>query len=258
MTHEMQSSEFDKRAFASNYPQGAENNFWNVARNLVIEDELKAAVRSGLIERNSPILEIGCGPGIVVKYLRGRGWAVSGCELGAPVVLAGIEHVIWTRRSAVELDQDFRGTVKCILLLDVIEHIADDIAFLKELIAAFPACNCFIIAVPARTEVWSNYDDYYGHFRRYDRALLTNSFRSAGLAITRQRYFFHALYVAAALFNIFKRKRNVYITATRRPLVDRLIAAAMHLESRIVPSSMPGLSLIGTAVRPERKGSIGG
>lgn len=252
MTDAARRPEFDADEFAKAYPSGVEKNFWNVARNRIVEDELNAACRSGLLRRDSPILEVGCGPGIVVRHLRERGWPVFGSELGRPAVLEGIEHVVWKNLSATDLDEAFRKSVACVLLLDVIEHVGDDVGFLKDMAAAFPNCQCFIVSVPARKEAWSYYDEFYGHFRRYDRKTLSKTFAAAGLACGRPRYFFHALYFVAMAINMMRVKRNVVISATRRPALDRLIARMLWIESRVLPSVTPGLSLIATAVRPNK------
>jgi hypothetical protein len=46
-----------------------------------------------------------------------------------------------------------------ILLRDVVEHIEDAGTFLRDLLRAFPNARHVLIAVPARMELWSNYDE---------------------------------------------------------------------------------------------------
>jgi len=248
MALKSETTEFDDNAFSSAYPLGVERNFWNLARNYIITRELDRDVRAGLISRKSRILEIGCGTGVVVRHLRNYNWDAYGVELGAPKLVAGAEKVIWTRRWARDLDDDFRISVSCILLLDVIEHVADAERFLREISAAFPCCKCFIVSVPARQEVWSNYDEFYGHYRRYDRALFDRTLAEANLKVIRRRYFFHTLYIAAVFIKCIGRKRRVSILPTKRPKLHRLIALILYLEARVTPSFILGLSLIGTAV----------
>jgi hypothetical protein len=68
------------------------------------------------------------------------------------------------------------------LLTDVLEHIEDDRATLGELVsAASPGC-CFLLTVPADPSLWSEHDESFGHYRRYDVARLAEAW--AGLPVT--------------------------------------------------------------------------
>src|SRR5262249_22527731 len=73
----------------------------------------------------------------------------------------------------------------------ILEHIADDVKFLREMADSFPSARGLILTVPARSELWSNYDDYWGHHRRYNRASLADALDKGGFSLVRQRYFFH-------------------------------------------------------------------
>ena len=77
-----------------------------------------------------------------------------------------------TATDARQLEVAQRNEVRTILLLDVIEHLEDPVAFLAELRSHFPALRHLLLTVPARQELFSNYDEFNGHFRRYDPALL--------------------------------------------------------------------------------------
>ena len=60
--------QFENDDFDLAYPPGIEYHYWNLARNHIIEHQLNAITSSGI-----RILEIGCGKGIVVDYLRRKG-----------------------------------------------------------------------------------------------------------------------------------------------------------------------------------------
>jgi hypothetical protein len=246
---ESQRMEFDRQHYETAYPPGIENNFWNLARNWIIEKELRAAAAAALFHERGLALEIGCGAGIVVKYLRNRGWNIFGSELGNPALMPGTEKVIWTSQPAEDLEPEFRLSVQCILLLDVIEHIEDEVGFLNSIKMAFPNCSCFIVTVPARREAWSNYDEFYGHYRRHNSETLADTFRNAGLALRYQGYFFQSLYIAAMVVNFLRIKRRIRLSAGKRLWLNRVIAQFLYLERRVMPSAIPGLSLLGVGVR---------
>jgi 2-polyprenyl-3-methyl-5-hydroxy-6-metoxy-1,4-benzoquinol methylase len=71
---------FDAVQYALPYAPGVERHFWNVARNRIVERHLRRALatqrRSGRL-----VLDVGCGPGIVVDHLRRAGIDCHGVEL---------------------------------------------------------------------------------------------------------------------------------------------------------------------------------
>jgi SAM-dependent methyltransferase len=241
-------SEFDIAQTADAYPVGIENGFWSIARHRIIARALKDATAAGLRSPAGRILEIGCGPGIVVNAMRAEGYDVWGVELGTPSVRQAAASYITTGIPAQQLNASFRATVETVLLLDVIEHIEDEVIFLRSVLPAFPNCRCVIVTVPARQEVWSNYDDYYGHFRRYTRESLDNTLTEAGLTTQHTRYFFRSLYGIAILINALGHKRAVVLKAPKSSVLQHLIALGFELEDRLFSSlSIPGLSLISIA-----------
>jgi hypothetical protein len=85
--------------------------------------------------------------------------------------------------------------VDVVLLLDVIEHIEDEQAFLRWM-QTFPAITAqtqFVITVPAYQALWGSHDVALGHYRRYTRRLMRERLVPAGLAAHQQGYFFASL-----------------------------------------------------------------
>ena len=246
-------TEFDLEQFDHAYPAGIENSWWNVARNLVLRSELARARRSGFLSASPRILEIGCGRGIVVQYLLSGGWDAWGVELARPTLIDRTENRITTGTDAQDLPPTFRASVECIMLLDVIEHIDDAPAFMRRILAAFPNARTALLTVPARPEAWSNYDDYYGHFRRHTPATIRQELTASGLLPTRVRYFFHSLYFAAIAINFTRRERVVALSPPRNIAVQRFVAAMMSIENKILGPMrvVPGLSLLALAQRSD-------
>jgi hypothetical protein len=246
------SSAFSPDQYADAYPPGGEHGYWALVRNRLIADALDKARQAGLWEGAGPILEIGCGPGIVVSALRQRGFDAWGVDLAEPPVLADVAPYVSLGRDAGDLAPAFRERVSAILLLDVIEHIGEPVPFLEAVLKSFPRCRFFVVTVPARAEVWSNYDEYYGHHRRYDRPALARTLSEAGLAAGTLRYFFRPLYAAALLLALARRKRAVLMKSPRRLGAHRALAAVLYgIERMLQPvPALPGLSLMASAVRP--------
>ena len=94
-----------------------------------------------------------------------------------------------------------------VLLLDVIEHIADDISFLKSLRAnpVITDNTLFVITVPAFQALFCSRDRFLGHKRRYNNRQLKNSIEQAGLREISSGYFFFSL-LPLRLLQVFKEK----------------------------------------------------
>ena len=119
------------------------------------------------------------------------------------------------------------------------------------MVGAFPNLKRILITVPACAELWSNYDEYFGHVQRYGM----DDVRALGAAIRWRtedcRFFFHALYLPARLLVAIGRKRNTVIEAPSRWSVPlhSAIAWLFVVESRVLAGQFAGTSLIGCFTR---------
>ena len=98
----MSKSEYTQSQFHENYPQGIENHFWHLARNHLI-----ASTLSRSLPDPGRILEIGCGPGIVLRHLREIGFDCWGCELGAPPLPEPLRPFVFLEQDCFQLDPEF-------------------------------------------------------------------------------------------------------------------------------------------------------
>jgi hypothetical protein len=131
----------------------------------------------------------------------------------------------------------------------VIEHIDDAPAFLRLLPEFLPSLTKLLITVPARAELWSAWDDHFGHVRRYDLDLLRCELNAAGLSPVVSRYFFQSLYLP---MHLTKRRRRAAIKPPSMTWAHRIVGAAMTAEQWIVPSRVPGASIIAMVEVPAR------
>lgn len=86
--------------------------------------------------------------------------------------------------------------VDLVLLLDVIEHIEDDIEFLKWVKTfnnTITQKTNFLITVPAYQLLFSQHDVFLEHYRRYTNKLLTENIQKAGYEKQKVGYFFFSL-----------------------------------------------------------------
>jgi hypothetical protein len=82
-----------------------------------------------------------------------------------------------------------------VLLLDVIEHVADDRAFLARIVQGphVGAETTVLVTVPAHPSLFCSHDRRLGHFRRYSRARLRTVLAEAGLRPLEAGSFFASL-----------------------------------------------------------------
>ncbi len=244
----MTDTRFDRDQFAGAYPPGIERSWWHVARNRTIARRINAN-----LPRGARLLEVGCGTGIVTCYLHDLGWDVTGVDLGEPRSGLRCPDRLILGQDATDLPEQQRLGVDALLLFDVIEHVADAPAFLRTMLASFPNVRWVVVTVPARKELWTTFDDHFGHFRRYDRSMLRDEFARSGLRTTHNAYFFHALYGAIGLNNLLRgRKRAIAFRAPARgfaSMMNRSVGTLMALGGMLLPGALAGSSIIAIGER---------
>lgn len=240
---------FDEDRFRSAYPEGIEFHWWQQARCAIIARELRRIARPDL-----SVLDVGCGRGIEVSCLRGRGVDCLGVERSVTHPLPGMEEHIRYGMDARDLPAELRARCGSLLLLDVIEHLDDPADFLADLVRSFPHLSSVLLTVPARQELWSNYDVYYGHQRRYTPEMIAGLAHTLGWNIAGIRYFFHSPYLAARIAGFLGVERTRQISAPSGVLrrLHRAAARILSAEARVVPGRCPGTSLIAVLELPHR------
>ncbi|MEK7245961.1 MAG: class I SAM-dependent methyltransferase [Pseudomonadota bacterium] len=76
----------------------------------------------------------------------------------------------------------------CAVLVNVLEHVADDARALRELFRVLKPGGALLLFVPALPFLFSRLDTIYGHFRRYRRDDLARLVARAGVEVCDARY----------------------------------------------------------------------
>jgi SAM-dependent methyltransferase len=126
------------------------------------------------------VVDAGAGTGIFVKEIQGTCEAVGSDIFFEPgVSLAGTDLV---RADAARLP--FSGnTADASVALDLLEHLDNDAAGMKELERITKPGGYVFINVPAFQLLWSDWDQAVGHKRRYKKQMLKALAEQAGLEI---------------------------------------------------------------------------
>jgi hypothetical protein len=112
-----------------------------------------------------------------------------------------LDDLASTEGPAVHYVSDPAGVeADVMLLLDVLEHVEDDTAFLSELVAEnLRADGRVLITVPAHQRLFSAHDVALQHHRRYSARGCREVIDAAGLEVEHEGGFFHALLAARCL-----------------------------------------------------------
>ena len=98
-----------------------------------------------------------------------------------------------------DLQQVPSHSIDCVILMDVLEHVRDDVGLLRDVDRILAPSAELLITVPAHAFLWSEHDVFLGHFRRYNHAMLRDAVRRAGFEAIEAFYFYAIPYVARAV-----------------------------------------------------------
>lgn len=236
---------FSASQYESMYPDGCENHFWNLFRNWVIYKNL-AKMAFG------QILEIGCGRGFTVNYLRDKGMDACGCELSkyADPFCNEVAPYIKTNCDFTEVPEEEREQITTVLLVDVLEHIEDPKSFICSVVDTFPNLKNMLIVVPACMELWSAHDEYTGHYTRYSMesfSQLIQNISLRNLKINGMRYFFHSLYPAIMVLKSKSGSRSSEVAEVKKfwsKIFHNVVYIFFKCEYYLLSKKIKGSSLL--------------
>lgn len=204
------------------------------------------------LAENARILDLGCGCGLGLSKFSKIGRAVGldyeyealkFCRrrLTSPFLVQG---------SAVHLP--FKDeTFDLIVALDLLEHIEQDTALLKEIHRIGKPKMAVILSVPCYPRLYSEHDLALHHKRRYRKDDLRNKIRDANFRTKRMTFFNMSLFLPIAASRMLKKKAgnksspqsDFYLTIPRP--INFLFAKILAAEAMISQGvSLPfGLSL---------------
>jgi SAM-dependent methyltransferase len=145
------------------------------------------------------------------------------------------------------------GNADLVLLMDVIEHVDDDVGLLRSYAATANPGTRFIVSVPAFSWLWSPHDDFLEHRRRYTLKQTLRVLSEAGLSPVAGFYFFGALFPAVVAQRWWRRARSAQQTPSsdlrqHHPVTNALLAGICRAECGIAGyNRLFGLTAFGVA-----------
>jgi SAM-dependent methyltransferase len=208
-------------------------------------------------ESPSIILDVGAGSGFFSRKLLSATsakevWCVDiNYEDDFYVIEAG--KPIHFRRSIDAVNADL------VLMMDVLEHIDDDIDFLRNYVNKVPSGARFLISVPAFQFLWSGHDVFLEHKRRYCLSQLEDVVRQAGLRVQHSAYYFAFVFPIAAatrlVSNVIRHLQNKVEVRSQlsqhHPIVNEILAKICAIELPLLAyNRLVGLTIFCIAQKP--------
>ena len=120
--------------------------------------------------------------------------------------------------------EEVQKTYDGIYTSNVIEHIEDDAAALKQLSQRIVKGGYLVVYVPAFMCLFSDLDRAVGHFRRYERTELIAKIKAANLSIISWSYVDSGGFFASLAVRIFGYKGNAALGSARSfQIYDRFV-----------------------------------
>lgn len=221
-------------------------HWWYRARRDILADFI---TREGHLPRDAKILEIGCGTGHNLPMLASFGAvdaieidpaarAIASQRLGKPVGATPLPALADVPKVHYDL----------IAVLDVVEHIEDDVAALRAMRERLAPGGRILITVPAHQWMWSAHDVVNHHHRRYSKTTLAQAIAAAGLRPRKLGYFNSLLFPLAAGARVAGRLTGRDDSDDSPPPapVNRLFETIFRIERHLVGRvpMPPGVSIL--------------
>jgi SAM-dependent methyltransferase len=211
------------------------------------------------------ILEVGCSSGFCLEELRRE--LPHAQVVGTDYVRGPLEVLARRVRDLPLLQFDLvhcplaDNSVDVVVLLNVLEHIEDDAAALRQVQRILRPGGAVVIEVPAGPHLFDVYDRVLMHFRRYELSGLRRLIKGAGLGVA------HLSHLGAFLYPGFwyvkkknqrhlsapeEEQRRIVARAIRKTSRNRLFDAVMGVEGWLRRwTALPfGIRCLATAVKP--------
>jgi 2-polyprenyl-3-methyl-5-hydroxy-6-metoxy-1,4-benzoquinol methylase len=214
-----------------------DGHFWFEERNNLISWAMKKYAQDC-----RSFLEIGCGTGFVLRRIaedfpQASMTAVEYYEAALPFARQRCPRATISQADITNLP--FESEFDVVGCFDVLEHIPDDLAALRNLKKALKPGGLLLVSVPQHMWLWSEQDEHACHQRRYTRKELATKATSVGL-----RTVFATSFVSLAVPLMLLRKLR-YQKRTRAegpslaefeisPLLNRGMRAVLGLERGLV------------------------
>ncbi len=181
--------------------------WWHVGKRLIVYKLLeKYLPRPKAARRTRRALDLGCGTGRNLDSLAHYATPVgldSANEALEFCRTRGHRHLVQAMSLPFAPD-----SFDIVTALDVVEHVDDDLATLREVYTVMRPGGILLISVPAYMQLWSYWDDILGHRRRYTTRTMRRVVEQAGFQVRKVSHSNLAILVPASALRMIKGLRH--------------------------------------------------
>lgn len=176
--------------------------WWFVSRRELVD----ALVRQLPLSPKAIVVDVGCGTGATAAQLQKYGMVI-GVDI-SPLALSwsrqrGLNNLLLAAAERLPIAHESADVV---VATDILEHLDDDVAVLKEFYRTLKPGGYVVVTVPAYSILWSEHDLALMHRRRYVARILAQRSRSVGFEIVRLTYALFFLFPLALTMRLLKRR----------------------------------------------------
>ena len=165
-----------------------DSHWWFVGRRLILESFLREIVQKIRTPHSAlRILDVGCGTGANLEMLQKFG-AAEGVDVSDEALEFCQSKGLKTHKGLAEKLPFADESFDLVTALDVVEHLDDDLAGLREMNRVLKPGGRTLIFVPAFMWLWGVQDDVSNHRIRYTKKQIVERLRLANFEIERATY----------------------------------------------------------------------
>ena len=225
-----------------------QSHWWYTGRRKILTSFVEDICRR-VTDRRPRILDVGCGTGANLLMLSQFGDA-EGVDVSEDALAfcreRGLNNV---KLGAAEKLPYEDGTFDLVTALDVVEHLDDDLAGLREMRRVLRPGGRVLLFVPTFMFLWGLQDDVSNHRRRYRMPELQRVLEQAGFEIERTTYanitFFMPILAMRKLMRLTgikaESENNINVSALNGVLARVLGAESFVLRYMNIPFGVSGL-----------------
>lgn len=244
----MEAHAYDIQARVENW------HWWFAARRKILFSLLKS--RSIINESQKiQILDVGCGTGKNLADLSAHGHAVGLDSAHQALRYASGKNIRFLTQASCSDLPFAEKKFDLITSLDILEHLDNDVAALREFYRALKPGGYLLVSVPAFSWLWSLQDKISQHKRRYKKRELIEKLTTARFQIEKVTYFnsflFLPIFIGRLLLKIlphhFKSENEIVAPGLNGLLKTIFSSEAWFLKRMDFPI---GVSILALAQKP--------